>query len=76
MDRERFKYLGYIIGKNEASNEEKLEYMTMLHNDGSITDKQYENYKNGLLKEDILKVGLAVGAGLLLGWAISQLIKD
>ena len=73
MDKKRFQELNYKITKKEASLSEKSEYMDMLYENGSITENQYKNYKNGKDRDTSIKLGLIVGAGLLLGWLVKGL---
>lgn len=51
--------------------------MLMLYQNGSITAKQYNDYKaNGNSNtDDIVNAALAVGAVLLIGYLISEMFK-
>ena len=57
---------------------EKDEFMLMLCQNGSITQKQYNEYLangNKTNTDEIVNAALAVGAVLLIGYLISEMFK-
>jgi len=61
------------ISSNEASIEEKKEYMTILYNNGNITKEQYNRFLLEKNSEDIVKAGLTIGGFILAVWLLSKL---
>ena len=61
------------ISHNQASNEEKKEYMTLLYKNGHITKEQYESFLSNQNSEDIVKAGLTIGGFILAVWLLLKL---
>jgi len=79
IDFGRLSYLGDRLKTGIATKQEKDEYMLILHRNGNITQKQYNEYKaNGdkANTEEIVNAALAVGAVLLIGYLISEMFKS
>lgn len=70
---ERIKYLLYKVRNNQATYEEKKEYVDRLYEGGYLTIEEYNQYKAELDKEKpstgktLVQIGLAVLVGVLLG---------
>jgi len=77
LNYQRLSFLGDKVKKGNATKAEKDEFMLMLYQNGSITAKQYNDYKaNGNSNtDDIVNAALAVGAVLLIGYLISEMFK-
>lgn len=67
--------LNQKIKDKTATKTEKDEYMKLLFQNGSVTRKQYNDYLQGRNTEDILEAGLIIGGFILLGYALSKLIR-
>lgn len=76
LDYQRLALLGDKVRSGLASVTEKDEYMSLLYRNGSITSQQYNDYKSGQNKDDILNAALAVGAVLLIGYLIKELFSS
>jgi hypothetical protein len=78
IDFGRLSYLGDRLKTGLASKQEKDEYMLILYKNGSITQKQYNDYLangNKANTDEIVNAALAVGAVLLIGYLISEMFK-
>lgn len=73
IDYIRLSNLGDKVRTDIATKQEKDEFMLMLYQNGSISQKQYNNYHSNQTTEEILKVGLAVGAVVLIGYLLGEL---
>lgn len=73
LDTHRLQFLVDKIRKNIASKSEKDEYMLILFKNGSITQKQYQDFLNDKNTEDIINAAVAIGAIILLGYLLSKL---
>ena len=72
----RLSELGDRIKANNASQQEKDEYMQLLLKSGSISREQYDEYYNNQgtkQGDDVLGAALAVGAIFLIGYLIKEL---
>lgn len=78
LDYQRLSFLGDKVKAGTATKAEKDEFMLMLYHNGSITAKQFNDYKaqNNINKEDIVNAALAVGAILLIGYLLDQIFKS
>lgn len=78
LNYQRLSFLGDKVKAGNATKSEKDEFMLMLYQNGSITAKQYNDYKsNGNSNtDDIVNAALAVGAVLLIGYLISEMFKS
>lgn len=70
---DRLLFLNQKVKNRTATNEETEEYMNFLYMNGSITPKQYQDYKSGKNVEEIIKAGLIIGGIVLLGYALGKL---
>jgi Ni,Fe-hydrogenase I small subunit len=79
IDFGRLSYLGDRLKAGLATKQEKDEYMLILYKNGSITQKQYNEYLangNKANTDEIVNAALAVGAVLLIGYLISEMFKS
>ena len=79
LDFRRLSYLGDKLKAGLATKQEKDEYMLILYKNGSITQKQYNDYlanANKTNTDEIVNAALAVGAVLLIGYLISEMFKS
>ncbi len=79
IDFQRLSYLGERLRGGLATTHERDEYMLLLFRNGSISQKQYDDYlANGSKTntEEIVNAALAVGAVVLIGYLISELFKE
>lgn len=60
IDFHRMNELKNLIGKNQATDGQKKEYMKMLLDNGNIKKEQYESFIKNENSDDILKAGLAI----------------
>lgn len=75
MNYQRLSYLGDKVKAGNASKKEKDEFMLMLFQNESITSVQYNNYLADSNTENIVNAALAVGAIVLIGYLLSELLK-
>ena len=71
-DVHRLLDLNQKIKSGTASKAEKDAYMKMLRQQGSITEKQYNDYIQGRNVEDIVSAALIIGGILLLGYLLTR----
>lgn len=79
INYQRLSFLGDKVKAGTASKAERDEFMLMLHQNGSITQKQYNDYLangNKTNTDEIVNAALAVGAVLLIGYLINELFKS
>ena len=79
INYERLSFLGDKVKAGIATKAEKDEFMLMLYQNGSITQKQYSDYNangNKTNTEEIVNAALAVGAVLLIGYLINEMFKS
>lgn len=78
MDNEinyrRLSDLSEKVKSGLANKQEKGELVALLYKNGSITKKQFEDYKKGENSDEILNAVLAIGAIVLVGYLISKLL--
>ena len=74
LNKKRLKYLIYKLDENIASAKEKEEYLSMLYNDGVITQKEHEHYKKNFNATEIQKEAIRLGARTLVAIALAKLI--
>ena len=58
-----------------ATQADKDEYMRLLYQNGSITNKQYNDYLQDRNTNDIIETALVIGGIFLLGYALSKILK-
>lgn len=75
INYKRLSYLGGKVRGGNATKPEKDEFMQLLFQNGSITQKQYTDYFNNQNTDDILKTALAIGAIVLIGYLISEIFS-
>lgn len=75
IDYNRLLSLKRKIDNQQASPDEKKEYLHLLYLNGNITQSQYEMYLKNQKNEDILNAALTIGGVLLATWLISELLK-
>ena len=79
INYQRLSFLGDKVKAGAATKAEKDEFMFMLYQNGSITVKQYNDYKingNNVNADEIVNAALAVGAVVLIGYVLSELFKS
>lgn len=79
INYQRLSYLGDKVKLGTSTKAEKDEFMLMLYQNGSITQKQYNEYLangNKTNTDEIVNAALAVGAVLLIGYLISEMFKS
>jgi hypothetical protein len=75
MNYARLKYLKDRVNSKVASSGERDELMILLYENGSISEKQYSDYKSGSDIDDILEASLMIAGIILLGYLLSRLFK-
>jgi len=58
------------------SDLEKNELMLLLYQNGSISQKQFENYKVGKNTSELLKMALTISAIVAVGYLIDKALKS
>lgn len=79
INYQRLSFLGDKVKAGTATKTEKDEFMLMLYQNGSISQKQYNEYLangNKTNTEEIVNAALAVGAVLLIGYLINEMFKS
>ncbi len=79
INYERLSFLGDKVKAGTATKVEKDEFMLMLYHNGSITQKQYDEYLingNKTNTDEIVNAALAIGAVLLIGYLIKEMFKS
>lgn len=71
-DIKRLFDLNQKVNNGTASNAEKDAYMQMLHQQGSITDKQYNDYIQGRNVDSLISAALIIGGIFLLGYLLTR----
>lgn len=64
-----------LINSNQATKEQKKEYMTLLASNGNITKEQYEKFLANENSDEIVNAALTIGGVMLAVWLISELTK-
>jgi hypothetical protein len=72
MNYQRLLSLSQKVKTGQASKAEKDEYMNLLYQNNSLTDKQYKDYKAGRNVEDVLGAALVIGGIVLLGYLLGK----
>ena len=75
-DYQKLLELKQLIDNNQATNEQKREYVELLYRNGNISKKQYEDYLSNKNTEDIIKATLVIGGILLAAWLLSELLGE
>ena len=70
----RLLELKELIDHNQASSQDKKEYMTILYRNGNITRQQYDAFLSNQNSDEIVKAALTIGGVLLATWLIAKLI--
>lgn len=73
IDYDRLLELNQKVRNNTATQEEKDELMDLLFANGSITQKQYNDYRSGRNVDDLVKAGFIIAGILLLGYALRNM---
>lgn len=76
IDYGRLSFLGERVKLNQATKPEKDEYMSMLRMGNHISEKQYNDYLTNRNSEELLNAALAVGAILLVGYLLKELLNS
>lgn len=71
----RLLQLKNLIDSNNANVEQKKEYMTILYQNGNITQEQYNNFLSNQNSEEIVKAGLKIGGFILAVWLLLKLAE-
>ena len=75
LDHRYLLQLKEKIEHQKASPDEKIEYVKILYDNGSLTRKQYEAYLNNQYRNEIINTALTIGSIILAGWVILELLK-
>ena len=78
INYQRLSFLGDKIKAGTATRAEQDEFMNMLYQNGSISQKQYNEYLTNGNKgntDEIVNTALAVGAVVLIGYLLGELFK-
>jgi hypothetical protein len=78
LNYRRLSFLGDKVKLGTSTKSEKDEFMFVLYQNCSITQKQYNDYLangNKANTDEIVNAALAVGAVLLIGYLISEMFK-
>jgi hypothetical protein len=75
IDYQRLLSLSNKVKSNQASKPEKDEYMNLLYHNDSITQKQYNDYKQGRNVEEIINAALVIGGIVLLGYLLTKITE-
>ncbi len=76
INYQRLSYLGDKVKAELATKNEKDEFMSLLYQNGSITESQHKDYIAGRNVDKIVNAGLAVGAIVLLGYLFKSLFSE
>jgi hypothetical protein len=72
---QRLSELNVKVANNTATNAEKEELMHLLLANGSITQKQFDDFLTGRNVEQLMKTALIVAGIILLGQLLQKAIK-
>lgn len=72
MNYKRLSELNRKVKNGKATPEEQNELMAILFNNGSITQKQYQDYLNGKNPDDIVSAALVIAGIVLLGYLLAK----
>jgi len=75
INLQRLLELNRKIRHNIATKEEKDELMKLLFENGSISEKKYQEYTNGRNTEDLVQMGLIIGGIILFGYLLEKSVK-
>lgn len=73
INYKRLLFLNQKVKSGDASQAEKDELMDLLYSNGSISQKQYDDFKAGRNIEEVLKASLVIAGIVLLGYLLSNL---
>lgn len=68
----RLLFLNEKVNSGNATKEEKDELMNLLYFNNSITQKQYDDYKAGRNRDELVRTALTIGGIVLLGYLIGK----
>ncbi len=72
LNHKRLLFLSQKVNSGKATKAEKDEFMLLLYQNDSITDKQYEHYKKGRNNDELIRTGLIIGGIVLLGYLLGK----
>lgn len=72
---QRLSELNVKVANNTATNAEKEELMRLLLENGSITQKQFDDFVMGRNVDQLLKTALIVAGIVLLGQLLQKALK-
>jgi hypothetical protein len=75
LNYQRLLELNRKVRHNVATQSEKDELMQLLFENGSISEKKYQDYKSGRNTEDLVKMGLIIGGIILFGYLLGRTTK-
>ena len=76
IDYKKLSYLGDRVKLGIATKEEKDEFMWILFQNGSITQKHYNDYQSNQNAEEIVKAALAIGVVILIGYLLKEILSS
>lgn len=76
IDYNRLLELKRIIRNNNASKNERKEYMTLLYRNGNISKKQYDSFLKDQSSDDVINAALTIGGVMLATWLLTKLFGD
>ena len=72
----RLNSLSQKLNNNQATKDEKDEYMQLMYSYGKITSQQYQEYlRNKDDSNELVNGALAIGGIFLLGYLLSKLFE-
>jgi len=71
----RLLELKSLIDQNQATSQQKKEYVELLYTNGNITESQYKAFLNNQNTDEIIKAALTIGGVVLATWLISKLLE-
>jgi len=74
IDFNRLLELKSLIDNNQASSEQKKEYVELLYRNGNISKSQYESYKKNHNTDEIINAALTIGGVILATWLLSKIL--
>ena len=76
LEYDRLLELKRLVDNKTATKKERKEYMTILYNNGNISQEQYNNFLNNQNSDDIVNYALTIGGVILATWLISKLFSE
>ena len=65
-----------LIDNNQATSQQKKEYMEILYRNGNISEQQYDAFLANENADEIIKAALTIGGILLVAWLLSKLLDS